>query len=147
VAPSVLRVDANGERLWFKQYLDKVGTGRALSIVEAAKGNFIVTGLYDSSRPFKITSEGTFKYIISDKERNVVYADIAILEDGSYIVAGDGFGSNLIRIAKIRPGGEIIWSNTYGYGYAQSLAITQDGGIVVAGSLWEKDTGDQNIYL
>src|SRR5699024_2019423 len=45
LAPSVLRIDSEGKRLWFRHYYDGVGIGHALAITQTLDGDFLVPGL------------------------------------------------------------------------------------------------------
>jgi hypothetical protein len=145
-APSILRVNAKGQRLWFKYYSNNIFTrGRAFGIVPGPNGGLLVCGIYASYWPFRITKKGALeKPVMKGLPAHVTYTDIIKLKDGNYAMCGDIFN---IRVTKLGSDGQSeIWSNIYGNGEVNALVQTHDGGIVAAGSLVEKN-GQHKPYF
>ncbi len=144
----VLKVDASGNEIWSKAFGGN-GHDHASAIVATTDGNYIVAGFSTSAGPgvqnawiFKLDEAGNVLWQQAYGGDNHVTAagSIALTSDGGYIVAGsrlaNGAGSD-IWLAKLDVMGNLIWQKNFGgYGNdgAGAIALTADGGLVVAGA-------------
>ncbi len=149
---------------WSRTY---VGTGlREIdSQLQTGDNGFLLAGI-TSSGP----SQSTYIELVKvDSSGNVqwnkTYEGISMgmrklliqTSDGNYAIAGEVILTSQQKVgfwlAKIDPNGDIIWTKTYfgeGFGWAQSLVQTSDGGYALAGPT-HADThiivGDMDIGL
>jgi hypothetical protein len=104
---------------------------------------------------FKVDSNGvrlwsrSFGGVLIDEGASVVE-----MSDGSYVIAGStnrdaatGYDGLLIRIG---PSGDLIWEKTYGgadWDWFNDLAVTVDGGLILAGKTYSEGAGGQAWIL
>jgi hypothetical protein len=140
----LVRMDAKGDTIWTKILGDTALPEQVISMEETKDGGFIVCGsrmLPDyKMHPyiFKLDSNGSFQWgkIIS-KSKNVTSGQSALqTPDNGYIVAVwlSGMGMGLYKTDEF---GNVTDSAHYDWEYydkAESIALTDDGGYVIAGS-------------
>jgi len=136
----------------------------AFAIEATADGGFIAAGFTDSFSPTSISAlylvktgalgeeEWTRTFELSPYE--TIGAAVRQLPDGGYAVAGRAgingeFDSFLVRTDAA---GSELWSRTYDAGdddRAHGLALTDDGGFILAGQAWFGDLifGSYDIYV
>lgn len=157
----VLKIDAKGNVEWEKAYgvkYDDYGH----SIAAKWDGSFVVAGDETHMGPgvsdawvFKIDSDGNLLWQWAYGGADHDHAgEIATTADGGYIVAGHtssfGAGSTDCWILKLRGNGEIQWQKTYGGAmedYGRSIAQTEDGGYIVAGSTTSYGQGFSDFWV
>ena len=138
----LLKVDANGDKVWEKIYKAQYGV-HAHSIIRCEDGGFIVTGniddyYRDGFYVLKVDSEGEKVWDNVYFPRSWAY-DITESGDGGYVLTGYSYNEKDIRehiyILKIDFEGNRVWEKTYG-GSDDTVgrAITRsDEGFIVAG--------------
>jgi len=156
----VIKLDANGNKVWEKIYGGS-NDDWANSIQQTKDGGYIVAGYTESF------GAGNFDfYIIKlDAYGNKVWEktyggsnddwanSIQQTKDGGYIVAGStesfGAGERDVYVIKLNEDGDKIWEKTYGGSnddWANSIQQTKDGGYIVAGST-ESFGGGWDVYI
>jgi hypothetical protein len=147
-APSLLHVNGEGEKLWFKQYLKETGKGSTKGIVQGLNNNIIMVGTYNAihSGIFSTTKKGAFKK--SFVKIDFGYNNINRLKNGNFILGGNGGSSHRITISKVSANGEnIIWSHEYGQGFLHTTLTTRNGGVIAAGSSFGKKMQHQAYFF
>ena len=165
----LLRVDAQGNRLWERTF-GGAGIDVAQGLAVDAQGNLVLAGYTNSSG----AGEMDVYLVKTDAEGNVLWSqtrggeeadaamDVLVDSQGNYLVAG-ATGSfeaenRDIYVIKLSPEGSIFWEELYGkrgdylsYDWANSIIETSDGGYLVAGNsnaLQGASTGElMNMYL
>jgi len=163
----VIKLDSIGDLIW--QYsLGGTASDKAEGIIQLANGDLIIAGVSFSNNG-NVTGNhgiGDIWVIRLDINGNLIWQKtlggsstdgatcLAETSTGNIIVAGhsgsdDGDvsfnnGGDDVWVVEIDDSGNLIWENSYGGSgseYAESIAILQDGSIVIAG--WtESSNGD-----
>ena len=143
----LVRTDAGGDPLWTSAYdggLDDIG----YSVAVAHDGGFIIAGETNS-----IGAGGTDVYVVkTDALGDTIWTrayggtgedvgySVAPTDDGGYVIVGMttsyGAGASDVYLVKISASGDTAWTRTYGGlqdDCGESVALTSDGGFVVAG--------------
>ncbi|MDQ3110234.1 MAG: hypothetical protein M3R17_10095, partial [Bacteroidota bacterium] len=162
----MLKTDVNGTLLWSKHF-GLSGYDYGYSVQQTSDGGYIIGGLTSS------IGAGYYDYYIlkTDANGNGMWAtsigggandqgySIAILDDGSYLVAGqsNSFGPPqqmvvpyLMLLCKLDVSGNVMWSKTYSAGgncICQQMIKTADGGCIMAGWTDGAGAGVQDIYV
>lgn len=148
----VIRIDANGNKVWQKA-LGGTDRDAAVAIIKTADANFLMlvggsssdgdfTGLGNGGGNFliKIDGNGTilWKKIIGDV--NTYPGNIIPAVGGGYMLVGT-FNSAAtwgdFWVAKINETGDMAWQKTFGGSYADgasSIVPASDNGYIIAGS-------------
>lgn len=163
----VVKVDADGEKVWEKAYRGSAYSGSgyaaysAYGIVQTPDGGFILAGGcgppdYSPREAYvlRIDAEGGRVWERGYGGDQTERANcIAAASDGSgYVVAGQtsSFGNGLeIYVFKIDGAGNLVWERTYGGDEAFGITGSGDGGYVVAGTIHSELSGEysENVYL
>ncbi|MBU1983101.1 T9SS type A sorting domain-containing protein [bacterium] len=157
----LVKTDSQGDTLWTRTY----GGSRydeAYSVQQTDDGGYIMAGWTDSfgaySQDFylvKTDSEGNTQWtrIYGGSDSEEAYS-VQQAFDGGYIVAGytASFGAGVrdFYLVKTNSQGDTLWTRTYGgngYDVARSTSPTDDGGYVVAGSIYYLDSYTTDFYL
>ncbi|MBI3872809.1 MAG: hypothetical protein HY304_07015 [candidate division Zixibacteria bacterium] len=162
---SLIRVDVAGNRMWEKTY-GGLGDDQAFAVSSLPGGGFVFAGVSDPSGRFQprvwvvaVNADGNTLW-------NRTYGDpyagqgnaIAIDPHGSILVAGAinwpgvlGFpGSDNVFLARLNQDGDTTWQRTFGGSEADSalsIALTSDGGCVMAGETYSFGQGMGDVYL
>lgn len=131
-AASMLHVDEQGDEIWFKEYFDEMDIGNARAVAENSEGNFVAVGEPPARSEF-FSSSAQNGVFLKRSTGDITYADIACGDHNICMAAGKNINSGKITVTKIQ-GNETMWSKTLNSGDAHSITLTQDQGVVVAGS-------------
>ena len=141
----VLRLNAQGELLWSKEY--DAGTFQSLNGIQGTPdGGFIIGGTttteYFDGYLAKADANGEIEWarFVGDEELQRIY-DINTTSDGGYLLVGhylNFFRTNLF-VAKLGPNGEELWSKVYTLPNdeeqtAYSVQQLPDGSFLICGS-------------
>lgn len=160
-----LKLDASGNLEWSKFYGGNF-TDTPEGVVETDNGDFIIAGGSDSTDTDITNNKGAYDFWVIRISANgdLVWEKSfggdeideakAILKanDGNIVIAGDTRSNNQdvsgtngaadIWLIKISPEGDLIWEKTYGgtsFDVSRDLQLTQDGGLLLAGSSRSSD--------
>ncbi len=143
----VLRLDADGRKIWERIYPDfQVYVLLRSGIAQTRAGNFVVAA---KSVLMEISPDGDA--IWAHQDERLALQSIAFLPRGSYAVGGSLIANNFDHayIAVLsRRGGKIIWDNTeilYPSGLAQVLA-SRDG-LVASGGYGPLDANRSTMFM
>jgi hypothetical protein len=145
--PSLLHVNSEGKRLWFKQYRTPA-PGFTNGIVQGPKENLIMVGPYNGipSGIFSTTKKGAVRK--SFLKLDFVYNSIRLLKNGNFVIGGNGEALHRITVSEVSAsGGSAIWSNEYGHGFLYDIVATRNGDIVAVGSLLGKKVRHQAYFF
>jgi TolB-like protein len=155
----LVRTDAGGGLLWQRTF----GGGQndcGFSVARTADGGFVIAGetysfgagVFSDAYLVKTDSEGNliWQSTFGDQQEDA-FRFVLPTEGGGYLMAGGtfSFGAGVypdIYLLKADPAGGLEWQKRYGGGrtdFGYGLAVTEDGGIVVAG---ESNSFDSGIY-
>jgi len=143
----LVKTDSSGDMEWSQTY-GGTGLDRAYAVVVASDGGYALAGYTDS-----FDSEGyDFWLVKTDSSGNMEWSQtyggteyeyafsLVATSDGGYAMAGEtgSFGAEGdFWLVKTDASGNMMWSQNYGvgtkYDRAYSLAVTSDGGYVIAG--------------
>ncbi len=157
----VLKLDANGDKLWEKAY-GGINEDFARSIQQTNDGGYIVAGETNSfgagSTDFyviKLDQNGNkvWEKTFGGSNRDVAFS-IQQTGEGGYIVTGGtlsfGAGSTDSYVIKLDATGNKIWEKTFG-GISEdgtnSIQQTTDGGYIVAGPTYSFGAGSYDAYI
>ena len=167
-----LKVDANGNQIWSKQF-DTTGTGCLEKIIKTSDNYFVIAG-YSGD----IFNDGSYNggledgWILKlDSDGNEIWSkpfgtsasdsllDIQEANDGNYIASGSTqgtttngvlIGSNDGWVLKVDPDGNELWSSQYGetnYNILYSITQSKDGGYAAAGFSYDSNSTGWIIKL
>jgi len=159
----VVITDANGKQVEALKYGGSLYS-QGFGLISQADSGYLVAGYIQSSAnadrdiylvrinnngdliwESKIGANSTDPYdTVNDAAYNVISAP-----DGGYFVTGsmNGYSSccGKIFLMKVSSGGDSLWTRTYSTGIGYSLALTDDGGVAIGGTLQE--TNNQEIII
>jgi len=135
---------------------------KAYAVAEMADGGFTVAGhsrsrgrtRYDAAVVrFDRAGQVIWQMIFGGPETEQLYA-VVPFADGGVAVAGHkwsyGRGKSDVWIVRLDDGGHILWEKTLGgpeNDRARTMAMTRDGGLVVAGFTRSKGAGDGDAWI
>jgi len=136
----LIKTDKNGVIEWDKTYMEG-DAGPLQDVIQTGDGGYaILSGDYFEAHIIRTDDTGN---IIWDKEISDLgvhgYGEhIKQTLDGGFIIAGSkqGYtGFPLVWLIKLDSDGNILWDKTFEteYGYAHSVQLTNDGGIIILG--------------
>jgi hypothetical protein len=157
----LIRTNAAGDTLWTKAH-DGGSDDIGYSVVVAHDGGFIIAGETNS-----IGSGGSDVYLVkTDALGDTIWTrayggtgddlgySVAPTDDGGYIIVGMttsyGAGAADVYLIRISASGDTAWTRTYGGlrdDYGESVALTGDGGFMVAGHTDSFGEADTAMYL
>ena len=150
--------------VWSRTYTGS-GLREVDSLLQTGDGGFLLAGTTSSgpSQPtyielIKIDSLGKVQWNRTYEGTGLPMDDCLVqTEDGNYAVAGEYIFTSQQKVgfwlAKLNSTGDIIWTKTYfgeGFGFAESLVQTSDGGFALAGPTHAEThiiTGEMDIWL
>lgn len=154
----LLRTDANGNRIWSKHYVEESFYSECMGVVEHSDGTFSATvdhwtngfgGL--ATRFLRVGVSGE---AVTEKEiAPFRLSGLARTQDGKAVVCGTikYADDNMdIQLIKHNLQGNAEWSRSYGGPTDEEfgdIAVTGDGGLVVAGSKVMAQTGQKQLYV
>lgn len=160
----LLKVSPEGRTLWQRVY-DSRGSLFPHSIQQTSDGGYFLAGIYRDTQyvqdmevwAMKLDGEGTIEWdrIYGGANWDRTYAS-AQTPDGGYILAGctrsftDQPMYEDFWVLKLNAEGEIIWERTFGGDRSDrglALALTKDGGCVVAGCTASFDARGNDFWL
>jgi type IX secretion system substrate protein/putative pyrroloquinoline-quinone binding quinoprotein len=119
-------------------------------------GTFITSMFFGIGGHFpngQIYSQTQFQQIIGGTNNDNAYSIVQTTE-GGYILVGStqsfGAGGGDMYIVKFSASGELLWSKTIGGGSveeAKSIAVTDDGGYVIAGNTTSFGAGSYDMFV
>lgn len=138
-------LDESGDSLWTKKYFTDLGSINAgMDIVNAADGNFLISGLRnDSILVLKVTNQGDLlwsnTYAVGVTESGLSIAEQA---NGEILVGGftTGFAWLLPVLLTLDEDGNLINTTAPGLdmpGAVSDIALSPDGGYVIVGSIYD----------
>ena len=143
----LLRLNAVGEELWQKNYGGK-GTEMGYSIMETQDDGFLIGGYqsYDSVNKADMLivktdrkGKGVWRRALKSRGNDIVES---VLETprGDFLIGGWAYmpekGDLDAKLAKMGPGGKILWERTYGgkgKDAIYDMEFAPEGGIILAG--------------
>ena len=157
----LIRTDANGDTLWCRTVGDAANNA-AYAAVQADDGGFLVCGASAA-----IAGNGSDLYLLrTDASGDTLwtrcfggmYGDwanaVRKTPDGDYLIAGStstfGVGQEDCYLLKVDDNGTLLFSRTYGgpvMDQAWALALTADGGCIMAGSTDSFGIPTRGVYL
>ncbi|MFK7933350.1 MAG: PQQ-binding-like beta-propeller repeat protein, partial [Saprospiraceae bacterium] len=161
----LIKINANGDLEWSKEYGDELSHQQAFAIIPAHNGGYLLLGRseeIDFNPNDEIDEDDLAVYLVAVDENgellwekqygddeNQEGFDLTTYADG-YVLAGKTVNTQTestdAYLINITADGEIIWEQTYGgpeTDIANAVMTTNDGNIVFAGS-----TGfNSNVYL
>ena len=156
----LLKTDENGYLQWKRTY-GKQFAERAESIQETTDGNLIIGGLTEriglsyQAYVLKVTMEGdTIWSNHFGGEQWDFCNQVVALADGGAALFGQTFsygaGDGDFYLIRLDSDGDTLWTRTYG-GTAletgESIALTSDGGFVLAGTTESFGAGKKDMYV
>lgn len=138
---SLLRVDAEGERLWWRTY-GEAHSSECYAVIELKSGEFIAAGRAPNPEAYAVMVNGDGNVLW---ENNYPGATMRAIREtqGGLLFAGSQTENHVSSrwIIKTDFDGEIIWSRVYGEGTLHSLVSCQEGGFAAAGI----DVGGEDV--
>lgn len=155
----LVKVNAEGSLVWSKVFgVDSIAQG--FSVAESIDGGYVVCGYimnsYDDDRDIyllKVNASGervwTKRYGKSSGSSAYDEAyDIAPASDGSFFITGSAAGNisccGDAFLMKVNADGDSLWSKSFQQGLGYSLAVNEDGTIIIGGMV---ETNGQDLYL
>src|SRR3989475_9254423 len=156
---SIVKVDSTGKIQWANdlQFSTSSSYGPLtwpLDLQTTTDGGFVIAGYAfapaSSYNPFvvKLTSTGQIQWqhlFVDPTSQYAAALAVRQTPDGGYIIGGEVeyyvfafFTASEILVFKLDPTGTLVWQHDYSIGtdsYAESLALTSDGGFIVSGSV------------
>jgi len=154
------KIDADGNLQW-RRYFGGTNNDRAHGVVQANDGGFVMAG-FSESDDFDISNtKGSYDFWVIKVDANgtllweksfggtgiEVSNDIVKTPDDAYAIVGHTFstdtdvsrnnGGSDVWLIKIDDNGNLLWEKTFGgteFDDANSLAVTKEGGFVIAGN-------------
>jgi hypothetical protein len=157
----LIKTDASGQPSWTATFGGPAADG-GRSIRETADGGYIIAGNTFSfglgmSDIYLIKTDGdghtvwTRQYGGPDSDGGRSVAQAA---DGGYAITGytesSGAGASDVVLIRTNSNGDTLWTATYGgtsYEFGESIALTLDGGYVIAGATASFGMGSSDVYL
>lgn len=157
----LVKVDSSGNMLWNQTYGGQ-STDQCWSMVASDDGGYLLLCL---TRSFGAGEEDVWLVKVNsagDMEWSRTYggsraesvSTIVKANDGGYVLACStisfGAGSSDVWLIKVDSSGNMLWNQTYGGSgveYPNSLAATNDGGYVFAGSTSSTGAGSADVWL
>jgi len=151
----LVKTDSSGNMVWQEAY-GGTGLDRAYAVVVASDGGYALAGYTNSFESegydfwlVKTDSSGNMEWSQTYGGTEYEYAfSLVATSDGGYAMAGEtgSFGAEGdFWLVKTDASGNMLWSQNYGgarYERAESLAVTSDGGYVIAGDI---AISDENV--
>lgn len=157
----LIRTNSLGDTLWTETY-DAGESEAGYSVAVTADGGFVIAGHTQS-----IGSAEADVYLIRTNavgdtlwtrtyggSGNDFGRGVRVTSDGGYLVVGTttSYGAGGVDVYLIRTDndGDTVWTRTFGGDqgdYGESLALTSDGGYVVAGHTNSFGAGDIDVYV
>ena len=157
----ILETDSSGIETW-NNYFGYQRNDQGQEGLQTSDGGYVVVGITENFGEgngdvvlLKYNSEDDLRWsnTFGGAELDIGYS-IKQTSDGGYIIAGktDSFGVDYrdMYLVKTNSGGVIEWSTTHGSGgddSGESIALTRDGGFVVAGHTDSYGAGSLEMYL
>ena len=158
----VVRLGKNGEGIWRKVFGGKEDDV-AKAVVATDDGGFVVVGgsqSFGTEQSYniymiKIDANGKQMWAKSyGEDRPDVARAITASGDGGFVVAGatESFGSKHkdLNVMRIDAKGNTMWHKIYGFKskeYANGVAMTPEGGVVVVGTTQSMGHGEYDFYV
>lgn len=144
---TLVRTDANGTALWIERYPGSLGRDIGYSVEETSDGGFLVcgftegTGVEEDVYVLRTTGNGALLWATSvDLGASEVGWCLRRTDDDGCIVVANSFDygdpNGEIHLLRFDPNGDTLWTSTIltpGADESRGLAITLDGGFIVAG--------------
>ena len=157
-----MKVDANGKTLWKKTFGRK-RKDLAYDIVQTSDGNFVAVG---ESRSFSKEGDPDLYVVKFDTNGQLIWENtfggsradrgksVAATGDGGVLIAGtsESFGESYFDayIVKVDKNGKEEWAKVLGGDrddVANGIALTADGGFVIAGVTESYGIGSKDMYI
>jgi hypothetical protein len=156
----LIKTDSIGDTVWTRTY-GGVRMDEGCCVRQTSDGGYIVTGFTSS------VAAGTDVYLVKTNGNgdllwtrtygggnNEYGYCVRQTRDGGYILAGEtgsfGEGMSDAYLIKTKSNGDTVWTRTFGgtgLDYANSVQQMQDGGYVLAGSIFFLNNRNRNIFL
>jgi hypothetical protein len=155
------RADSQGEVIWSRSY-GGTKDENCNDLLQTDVGGYLLVGWTESFGAdnkdvyiVKANAEGTVVWEVTYGGEATDGANAAVASpDGGYLVVGwtasAGAGGIDAYMIKISNDGAKIWERTYGGAKddrAQAVAVTADGGYIIAGSTESIGAGENDVYL
>ena len=157
----LVKTDVHGGKLWCKTF-GQGDVNRGNSVQQTLDLGYIVAGTTwprdeKHSDIYLLKTDPDGKAIWSRTyggSRRDEGHSVRQTTDGGYVIAGQtdsfGDGNDDVYLVKTDPGGNVIWSRTYGGSRrdeGRSVRQTTDGGYIVAGQTDSFGDGNEEVYL
>lgn len=157
----LIKTYANGTLAWSQIYTGEGYGTFGTSLVQTSDGGFAVAGytyseITDSDNVYLVRTyaNGTMKwnYTYGDAEADENGNAMVLSSDGSFVICGNYYsaGDTDAFLLKVNSNGTLVWNKIYNStyeSYAYSVVATSDGGYALAGSLYDYDTYNNDMYL
>ena len=161
-APDVrlLKVDNSGEVVWDKVLGAELNAFDSRCVIVAVGGGYLVTGYTytDITRDVYLAHVSESGDIIWERvyssEGDTRSYSVIVAPDGGYIVAGRTKSPEAAYtdayLMKVDGSGNLVWDRVYGgdyHDFAWSVAVTDDGGLIMGGVTQSFGAGGGDYYL
>ena len=145
--PWAMKLDLKGDVIWTRAYTYYKGDNLVTSVSALPDGRAVIVGMQQ---------RGYWGWImLLDEDGDTLWTktfgvpkDVAVLPDGSFVVAGSSKGD--LWVCKLDSEGNVIWDKTYGgdeEDTAESIAPLQEGGFIVVGATKSFGVRKQNGWV
>ena len=129
---SVLRVDSEGNRLWWRTY-GGPGSARCNAVIELKSGEFVAVGQAPGLDAFGVMLDGDGNVIWENTYEGKRFGALRETQGGILFAGADNDWQTWLLKTNFE--GEILWSQTYGSGSFWSLVSHRAGGFTAGGHL------------
>ncbi|MBT7615669.1 MAG: T9SS type A sorting domain-containing protein [Calditrichaeota bacterium] len=134
---SLLRVDAEGERLWWRTY-GMAAASVCLAVIELKSGEFVGCGRAPLREAYAVMVDGDGNVLWDNTYAGRTFYAMRETQGGLLFAGTDNDANRWLL--KTDFDGERLWSRTYGPGILYSLVSCPEGGFAAAGiMLFEND--------
>ena len=139
---SVLRTDAEGERLWWRTY-GEADWSACYAVIELKSGEFVAAGVTQQLDAYAVMINGDGDPLWGHTYPGVEFKALRETQGGLLFAGAQDVWSNWLLKTDFE--GEILWSRTYGEGVLNSLVSCRDGGFAAGGHYLVDEAADWSL--